>query len=140
MIYPYKCWRCGETYDRVCSLADYEKMPDIPCYECGASMERVLTAPKMILHTKPFEPFKSPVDGSIVSSRRELQEHNKRNNVVNTHDGYDEAAIKKWTQMDLFADKDKERKKDLKDDMQKAITKLEEGYVPRPASEDDIIP
>jgi len=80
------------------------------------------------------------VDGSIVSSRRELQEHNKRNNVVNTHDGYDEAAIKKWTQMDLFADKDKERKKDLKDDMQKAITKLEEGYVPRPASEDDIIP
>ena len=103
-------------------------------------MGRVLTAPSMLLPTKPFEPFKSPVDGSLVSSRRELQEHNKRNNVVNTHDGYDEKAILGWTNKDLQKPLDEERKKDLKDDMQKAITKLEEGYTPHPAREDEIIP
>ena len=31
-------------------------------------------------------PFISPVDGSIVSSRRKLAEHNKRNNVTNAAD------------------------------------------------------
>ncbi len=35
------------------------------------------------LHTD-FEPFVSPVDGSVISDRRQLREHNKRNNVVNT--------------------------------------------------------
>ena len=29
-----------------------------------------------------IEPFISPVDGTVVSSRREMKEHNKRNNVV----------------------------------------------------------
>ena len=30
-----------------------------------------------------IEPFKSPIDGSIISDRRQLEEHNKRHNVVN---------------------------------------------------------
>lgn len=30
-----------------------------------------------------IEPFVSPVDGSVISDRRQLAEHNKRNNVVN---------------------------------------------------------
>jgi DNA-directed RNA polymerase subunit RPC12/RpoP len=139
MIYPYKCSRCGAGYDRVCSLDEYERNPGIPCL-CGADMGRVITAPRVLLHTKPFEPFKSPVDGSIVSSRRELQEHNKRNSVVNTHDGYDEQTILGWTQKDYQKPLDEERKKDLKDDMRKAVQKLEEGYTPHPASEDEIIP
>ena len=30
-----------------------------------------------------FEPFKSMVDGTLISTNRQLREHNKRNNVVN---------------------------------------------------------
>ena len=31
-----------------------------------------------------IQPFVSPVDGSVISDRKQLREHNKRNNVVNT--------------------------------------------------------
>jgi len=31
-----------------------------------------------------IEPFVSPVDGTVISDRGQLREHNKRNNVVNT--------------------------------------------------------
>jgi hypothetical protein len=31
-------------------------------------------------------PFVSPVDGSVVSDRHQLREHNLRNNVVNSHE------------------------------------------------------
>ena len=30
-----------------------------------------------------FEPFKSPVDGSIISTNKQLRDHNEKNNVVN---------------------------------------------------------
>lgn len=30
-----------------------------------------------------IQPFVSPVDGSVISDRKQLREHNKRNNVVN---------------------------------------------------------
>jgi hypothetical protein len=30
-----------------------------------------------------IRPFVSPVDGSVISDRKQLREHNKRNNVVN---------------------------------------------------------
>lgn len=33
-----------------------------------------------------IEPFVSVVDGSVISSRRDLRNHNARNNVVNTAD------------------------------------------------------
>ena len=35
------------------------------------------------LHTK-FEPFVSPVDGSVISDRAQLRRHNEKNNVVQT--------------------------------------------------------
>jgi len=31
-------------------------------------------------------PFVSPIDGSVISDRKQLREHNKRHNVVNTHE------------------------------------------------------
>ena len=33
-----------------------------------------------------IQSFVSPVDGSVISDRRQLREHNKRNNVVNYHE------------------------------------------------------
>jgi hypothetical protein len=35
------------------------------------------------IHGK-FEPFKSPVDGSVISTNKQLRDHNERNNVVQT--------------------------------------------------------
>jgi hypothetical protein len=35
---------------------------------------------------KDIEPFKSPVDGSIIIGRKSLREHNIRNNVTNVAD------------------------------------------------------
>lgn len=135
MIYPYYCADCEVRFDRVCSLKEYELEPIYFCANCGRAATRVLCAPRTLLHTSPFEPFISPVDRTLISSRRELAEHNKRNNVVNTHDGYDEKAIMAMTKQDFQKPLDQERKVDLGDDLRKSVQKLEEGYVPRPAPE-----
>ena len=34
----------------------------------------------------PIEPFVSPVDGTVISDRKQLREHNKRHGVTNTAD------------------------------------------------------
>lgn len=35
---------------------------------------------------KPFEPFKSTIDGTIINDRKQLAAHNKRNGVTNIAD------------------------------------------------------
>lgn len=35
---------------------------------------------------KDIEPFRSPVDGSVIIGRKSLREHNKRNGVTNAAD------------------------------------------------------
>lgn len=40
----------------------------------------------------PIEAFVSPVDGSVISDRKQLREHNKRNGVVN----FDEFGTDHW--------------------------------------------
>lgn len=134
MQYPYECSACGNRVIRTCRLAEYEAQPSYVC-ECGEVMTRVITAPRLLANTKPFEAFKSPVDGSIISCERELREHNKRNNVVNIHDGYDEKSLNDFTKRDWQKPLDEERRVDLLDDMRQAVTKLEQGYVPQPATE-----
>ena len=41
--------------------------------------------------TRPFEPFKSPVDGSMISDSAQRTEHNRRNDVIDVGD--DPAAL-----------------------------------------------
>lgn len=36
--------------------------------------------------TKSFEEFRSPVDGTMITSRKDLREHNARHDVTNTAD------------------------------------------------------
>lgn len=51
----------------------------------------------------PIEAFVSPVDGSVISDRRQLREHNKRHNVVNTHEfGTEHWDIKKKERERLY--------------------------------------
>lgn len=140
MIYTYEGCCSKRQHERHCRLAEYEADPGYSCPECGRPLRRALTAPRYLNNTKPFEAFKSTVDGTIISSHRELQEHNKRNNVVNLHDGYDEKALMNMTKKDHYAALDAERRVDLASDMREAVTKLEQGYKPQPAPEGDIVP
>lgn len=135
MIYVYEdC--CGQRHERTCSLASYEADPGYSCPVCGRSLAQVVTAPRLLHKTKPFEAFKSPVDGSIITCDRDLREHNKRNGVVNVHDGYDDKAVKGMVNRDFQKPLDEERRSDLVSDMREAVVKLEQGHKPQTVSED----
>ena len=142
MIYVYEgcCSTKQGWVERHCRLAEYEADPSYKCQECGQPLRRVITAPRYLCNTKPFEAFKSSVDGSIITCERDLREHNKRNNVVNLHDGYDEAGVQRMIKKDYQKPLDQERRVDLASDMRESIQKLEEGYKPQPASVEEIIP
>lgn len=138
MIYQYSGCDCRDSFDRVCSLAQYEADPSYCCPECGKLLTRVISAPRLFLRAGQFEPFRSTVDGSVISSHRELQEHNKRNGVVNLHDGYDDKAVMEATKKNYQKPLDDERRKDLDVDIEKSVQKLVEGYKPSVAPEGDI--
>ena len=84
MIYTF-AGHCSQPsgWERICSLADYEADSTFHCPDCGVRLERVYTPFR--LHTKAFDAFRSPVDGTIISSQQSLREHNARNNVVQLH-------------------------------------------------------
>lgn len=107
------------------------------CPNCWGPTRQKLCVAHALLHTGQFTAFQSTVDGSIISSRRDLMEHNKRNGVVNLHDGYDEKAVQAMTKKDYQAPLDKERRKDLKTDVEKAIAQCTDGYTPMRRHEDD---
>lgn len=134
MIYPYESC-CGKVRERICRLAEYEADSSYSCPDCGRQLKRVITAPRALNNTREFVPFISPVDRTLITSQRALREHNKRNNVQNLHDGYDEKAVQNMTKVDHFAPLEAERRSDLADDMRKAVQKLEEGYKPAPVQE-----
>lgn len=80
-----------------------------------------------------IEQFVSPVDGSVISDRRALREHNRRNNVVPAGAyGENEGAA-------YYARKKKEReqsfsnpaaKRERRDAINRAIEKVKNGYRP----------
>lgn len=139
VIYPYRCPDCERQFDRVCSLFEYEHEPQFFCPICEVECIRVITPVRSFV-TGKFEPFISPVDGSVITCSHDLQEHNKRNNVVNLHDGYDEKAVEGFTKRAWNQTPEAERKKDLSKDMEQAIQKLESGYKPTPAEYTEEIP
>ena len=137
MIYVYEpC--CGIDWERTCSLREYQNDPSFRCPSCGRVLAQVLTPPRIF--TKKFEPYRSPVDGTMISTARELAEHNKRNRVVQLHEGYDEKAVQNFVNRDWHNVPEKERKADLKNDMEKVIQKLEEGYKPAPKPYTEEVP
>lgn len=68
----------------------------------------------MILLKDARPPFRSPVDGSIITNDRALREHNARNNVVDARE-FDDAhyaqAAKRRTE--VFNGVDRERKREI---------------------------
>lgn len=139
MLYVYEgC--CGNTsIERRCRLVEYEADPSYSCPKCGKALKQWITAPRLSLKTKSFEPFRSPVDGSIITSESSLREHNRRNDVVNVHEGYTEAAYLNKVNEDLFAGINKEASKDISAEVHQSINMLNNGHVPEVAPEGDVV-
>lgn len=77
-----------------------------------------------------IEPFISPVDGTVVTSRSRLREHNARNGVVNYHefDGeWEKVAAKRQA---VAEGRDPEAKKDRLNDIIRSVEKVEAGHKP----------
>lgn len=138
MLYLYEgC--CGDSAtERRCRLAEYEADPTFACPRCGRQLKQRITAPRYLNKTGEFKAFKSPVDGTIITSETGLREHNRRNNVVNVHDGYDEKAYLGMVNRDLHAAGEAERRKDARADAVKAVEMVEQGYVPEVAPDEDL--
>lgn len=124
-VYEARCDECDFVVDYTRRIADANETPECP--RCGAHTTKgIFTAPTGFVRGK-FEPFRSVVDGSLISSQRSMDEHNKRNNVVCLADGYDDATIKAGN----FGRKEsKLDKKELAADIQQAIHEVQNGYKP----------
>lgn len=85
----------------------------------------IFSAPKGFVSGK-FEPFISHVDGSLITSQRDMQEHNRRNGVVNLADGYDNEAVIKGD----YLKPPEADKSDLKADIAEATAMVSQGYKP----------
>lgn len=108
------------------------------CSICGLPLDRRISAPICLNNTREFKAFRSPVDGSIISSSSGLRNHNARNNVVNVHDGYSEQSIIGATKRNFQKELDVERAKDLSQDLKQAIHKVSDGYTPQPAQQGEL--
>ncbi len=102
--------------------------------EMQANMQDILQsrkAPGTIIRT--VQQFKSPVDGKIIRTKAELDEHNKRNDVIDVREWGNDSFC------DLDAKKEREafysgtstiQKKERVQTIKESIQKLEQGYIP----------
>lgn len=123
--YDARCGACDNQFEYRCAIAVRADVP--PCPLCGALAARtILHAPQGFVKGK-FEPYMSPVDGSVISTAQDLAEHNKRNSVVQIQEGFDEAKVLKG---DFGAPKEEKNDKDIAEDIQKAVYDVTHGYTP----------
>jgi len=124
-LYEAYCPECRGVLEYRASMDDALNTP--PCPACGGRTRKgIFTAPKGFVKGK-FEPFRSVVDGSIITTQREMDEHNRRNNVVSLADGYDDATIKAGN----FGRKPEVLdKKEIAADIAESIHMVQNGYKP----------
>ena len=127
MKYDAVCMTCVNTFEYYRPVAECRAVPDCP--HCGGTEVRkiILTAPSGFVKGK-FEPFKSQLDGTIITTNRDLEEHNKRNNVRLLGEGYTNEEIlagKCGQQGPIPLDK-----KEIAKDIVESIRKIEAGYKP----------
>lgn len=94
-------------------------------------------APGMVIRGK-VEAFKSHVDGSIVTNKRELDAHNKRNDVIDVREwGNDQFCDldAKRKREEFYLGTSKEAKQERVKTINESIQKLEQGYKPRTGEE-----
>lgn len=136
MQYVYEGCCGNATTSRFCRLAEYEADPSFSCPQCGRALKQIITAPRFLNKTKPFEAFRSPVDGSIITCERSLREHNRRNNVVNIHEGYTEKELMDLKNRDFCKSINEQMSAEIRSDAAVALQKVNQGYKPQVAQED----
>jgi len=130
--YDAQCNQCEAQFEFIASVAAYRDVP--PCPLCNSTARRVmLSAPRGFVKGK-FDAFVSPVDFSVISTERDLAEHNKRNGVVNIQEGYSEEKVLKG---DFGQKKEENNVKEVADDVQQAIHDVTHGYVPTIGVQED---
>ncbi len=129
MIYPYRCQTCGASREVWQRLKDYEAGPEIP--DCHGKMQRVFTVP--MVQTDYQAPFVSHIDGEVISSKSQQREHMAKHGVVLYDDFAADLPSKRAAVLEAgFAG--------LKDEINEAITMVEQGFVPprAQATEDEV--
>ena len=131
-VYEGRCRSCATSVDYIRPVDKRKDTP--PCPACGGVVEQAILTPPQSFVTGKFDAFKSTVDGSIIRTNRELQEHNRRNNVVSMADGFSEDKILSG---DFGQKEHKLDPKELKADIAEAIHKVSAGYRPEIGAQDD---
>lgn len=131
-IYEAECKNCQSQFEYVSSVANCMDVPR--CGLCNSESRKVILSPAKGYVTGKFEAFKSTIDGTLISTNRDLQEHNRRNNVVNLNEVYTDEEIKAGKP----AEKKKvDNKKEILNDIQEAVHQVKNGYKPTIGTEDD---
>lgn len=127
MLYEAQCGHCDHTFDYVRSVDQRHDVP--PCPLCGHEARKTIFTPPQSVALGKFDPYRSPVDGTVIASQRDLEAHNKRNNVALLNDGYSEETIRSGA-IQRKADS-KLDKKELAHDLAQAKAMVESGYKPQ---------
>ena len=135
MLYESHCGRCNKDYDYTSSVALCEVTPF--CEICGEKTTKCIRTPVAGFvkggGAAGFTPFKG-VDGTVLDTQTKVDEHMKKHNLVNLHDGYNEAKILAG---DIKPKEDKKAKiSEAKADVVEAVQKVNQGYKPEVQSED----
>ena len=75
-VYVHKCKKCGEVKEAFRRVTEYNK--NFPVC-CGEEMPKVICAPSVITD---LEPYRSPVDGSIINSRSDHRNHLREHKLI----------------------------------------------------------
>lgn len=124
-LYDSECPSCGGVMEFHSTVDQRDCTPQCP--RCGGATVRVMLKAPMGFVKGNFDAFRSPVDGSLIATQNDLSEHNKRNNVVNIHDGYDEKTVlsgdfgQKLNILD---------RAEIVEDLKESIHRLNQGYKP----------
>jgi len=132
MIYEGECLECGHEFDYTASAAECRNVPKCP--QCWGEAKKVIRTAPTGLVTGKFDAFRSPVDGTLIKSKRDLENHNRRNGVVNLNDGYSEEKIRSGQ---IGEKPQQESKAEKAADVQAAIHAVKNGYKPKVEVQDE---
>jgi putative FmdB family regulatory protein len=132
-IYQAECNACQAQFEYHSSIANCLDVPK--CGLCQSSARKViLSAPLGFVHGK-FEPFKSMIDGTTITTNRELKEHNVRNGVMNLNEIYTEREILEGK---MHERKIESQAKEIVEDIRESVHALNNGYKPTIGTEDEL--
>lgn len=103
--------------------------------EGEANMREILQSrcPPGLIRPRTMEAFKSHVDGTVVTNQKDLEAHNRRNDVIDVrewgNESYCDTSAKKEREARIQGTSKIENRK-RKVDFAEAVQKVEQGYKP----------